>query len=222
MDQVDWDDINTKVNNELYGKKLGPFLKVVHKDLARFGNNRGSYEDVLEIGAGRGEHFHYVRKDFKSYKMTDISNWGLAEIQSLIKNDPRITFESQDIQDLSYTDDSIDRIQITCLLAHVPDPIRAMLEVRRVLRVGGVASFLISADPSFTLRLIRHFTTANNNIGELPYLTMNAISHRNHAGSLIRMAKWVFRQDEINIDYYPLRLPSWNLSTHIVVNVVKY
>jgi hypothetical protein len=52
-----------------------------------------------------------------------------------------------------------------------------------------------------------------------PYLLINAISHRNSANGIIEIAKHVFRDDQVQIKYLPFRIRSWNLSTHIIINV---
>jgi hypothetical protein len=54
---------------------------------------------------------------------------------------------------------------------------------------------------------------------EVPYLLMNAVSHRNSAHSVLEIAKHIFREDDLEIKYFPFGVKSWNLSTHIIINV---
>jgi ubiquinone/menaquinone biosynthesis C-methylase UbiE len=218
---VNWDAANQLINSQIYSGVSGKLLKLTHKQLGAFGNkHQKSQSTVLEIGAGRGEHFPYVKKSFANYTMTDISDWGLTEILTISKMDPRVNFERQDIQALTYHDDSFDRVITTCVLAHVDEPYESFLQVRRVTKNGGTCSFLISADPGLLLRMIRAVLTKPKMKGlDVPYTFLCAMSHRNSADSMIKIAKHIFREDEIKIKYFPFRVKSWNLSTHIIIDV---
>ena len=218
---IDWDAVNQHVNSQIYSGVSGKLLKLTHKQLGTFGNRHQKPQStVLEIGAGQGEHFPYVNKNFATYTMTDISDWGLPEILKISNLDPRVTFEKQDIQALTYPDNSFDRVITTCVLAHVDEPYESFLEVRRVARNGATCSFLISADPSLLLRTIRAILTKPKmkKLG-VPYTFLCAISHRNSAHSMLEIAKQIYREDEIKIRYFPFMVRSWNLSTHIILDV---
>jgi hypothetical protein len=63
------------------------------------------------------------------------------------------------------------------------------------------------------------FTKPKMNALEVPYDLLNAISHRNSASGILEMAKFIYRNDDVSIKYYPFHLRSWNMSTHIIFNV---
>jgi ubiquinone/menaquinone biosynthesis C-methylase UbiE len=218
---IDWDEVNKVVNTQIYSGLSGKLLQLTHKQLAAFGNKfQTQHDNVLEIGAGQGEHFPFVNTNFAKYTMSDISDWGAPDISKILETDNRVTFEIQDIQALTYPDSSFDRVITTCVIAHVDEPYESFLEVRRVTKNEGTCSFLVSADPSILLRFIRAMLTAPK-MKKLssPYLLINAISHRNSANGIIEIAKHVFRDDQVQIKYLPFRIRSWNLSTHIIINV---
>jgi ubiquinone/menaquinone biosynthesis C-methylase UbiE len=218
---IDWDEVYTVVNTQIYSGLSGKLLQLTHKQLAAFGNKfQTQHDNVLEIGAGQGEHFPFVNTNFAKYTMSDISDWGAPDISKILETDNRATFEIQDIQALTYPDSSFDRVITTCVIAHVDEPYESFLEVRRVTKNEGTCSFLVSADPSILLRFIRAMLTAPK-MKKLssPYLLINAISHRNSANGIIEIAKHVFRDDQVQIKYLPFRIRSWNLSTHIIINV---
>ena len=218
---IEWDKVNKLVNAQIYSGLAGKLLQRTHKQLAAFGNQRQKQKDnVLEIGAGQGEHFPFVNMKFSTYTMTDISDWGAPEISKILESDNRVKFETQDIQALSYPDNSFDRVITTCVIAHVDEPYESFLEVRRVTKNEGTCSFLVSADPSILLRLIRAMLTAPKmkKLGS-PYLLINAISHRNSANGIIEIANHIFRDDQVQMKYFPFRIKSWNLSTHIIINI---
>ena len=50
---------------------VGLASRIYHKHLEIF-SNVGIYEKILEVGAGAGEHFPYVRNDFQEYILSDI------------------------------------------------------------------------------------------------------------------------------------------------------
>jgi ubiquinone/menaquinone biosynthesis C-methylase UbiE len=221
---INWDEVNKVVNTQIYSGLSGKLLQLTHKQLAAFGNKfQTQHDNVLEIGAGQGEHFPFVNTNFAKYTMSDISDWGSSEISKILETDNRVDFDIQDIQALTYPDSSFDRVITTCVIAHVDEPYESFLEVRRVTKNGGTCSFLVSADPSMLLRFIRAMLTAPKmkKLGS-PYLLINAISHRNSANGIIEIAKHVFQQDEVQIKYFPFRVRSWNLSTHIIINVRVY
>jgi ubiquinone/menaquinone biosynthesis C-methylase UbiE len=221
---INWDEVNKVVNTQIYSGLSGKLLQLTHKQLAAFGNKfQTQHDNVLEIGAGQGEHFPFVNTNFAKYTMSDISDWGAPDISKILETDNRVTFEIQDIQALTCPDNSFDRVITTCVIAHVDEPYESFLEVRRVTKNEGTCSFLVSADPSILLRFIRAMLTAPKmkKLGS-PYLLINAISHRNSAGGIIEIAKHVFQQDDVQIKYFPFRVRSWNLSTHIIINVRVY
>jgi ubiquinone/menaquinone biosynthesis C-methylase UbiE len=154
--------------------------------------------------------------------MTDISNWGKNEIDIISKLDERVIFEIQNVENLSYPNDYFDRIILTCVVAHLTEPFKSLQELRRVAKPKGIISIFVSTDPSVLLRVIRKLIT-NRKMKNLtvPYKLYNAIEHRNTPTSIIEMVKWIYSKDTVKIDYYPFKLKSWNLSTHIVINIIK-
>jgi len=101
-------------------------------------------------------------------------------------------------------------------------PLEGLKELKRVTKPGGVISFYIAGDPGILLRFMRYILFAPK-MKELdvPYSYLNALSHRNNAGGLITMSKNIFKDSKLMLTYYPFRIRSWNLSTHIIVNVIK-
>jgi phosphatidylethanolamine/phosphatidyl-N-methylethanolamine N-methyltransferase len=219
--EIDWNHTNKIVSRALYSGLAKILYNKTHRHLAKFGNKNSKKSDkILEIGSGRGEHLIFVRDNFSEYFMTDLTDWGLKEISLITESDERIKFMKQDIENLDFSNNFFDRVIVSCVISHVNEPYQAMMELRRVVKNGGTISFLISADPGILLRSVRALMTKPK-MKKLahPYSLVNAISHRNSANGLIVMAKWVFRKDDVSICYYPLHIPSWNFSTHIIVNI---
>ena len=60
----------------------------------------------------------------------------------LYPTSPRVE-EKMDIQDIQYDDDYFDLIYCSHILEHVPDDIKAMRELLRVLKPGGIAIIMV-------------------------------------------------------------------------------
>lgn len=96
---------------------------------------------VLDVGTGPGRLLHAVaarRADLVlggvdlSADMVEIANARAGAWSS------RITFQVADVASLPYSDDSVDVVVSTLSLHEWPDQRRAVAELRRVLRPGGV------------------------------------------------------------------------------------
>jgi ubiquinone/menaquinone biosynthesis C-methylase UbiE len=195
----------------------------MHRSLER-GYERGTFfRSVLELGGNLGEHLEYVNHAYDEYVLTDrFDSMSNAAKQALGVR--RIRFEAEDAEALSFADSSFDRVLNTCLLHHLKNPEDALLEVRRVLRPGGVADIFLSSDPGLAFRLARWIgpRLSARLKGEEDLKTlMDARDHINHAGGLRRLIQHVFRLDSVKERSYPLRGMTWNSSLWHTFRVTK-
>ena len=100
-------------------------------ELERFVREHGLIEGgrCIEIGCGRGAYQELVR----DYVGTDISDTAGTNI--------RKTFRQCSATDLPFPDSAFDGAWTIWVIEHVPSPEKAMEEMRRVLRPGGVLFF---------------------------------------------------------------------------------
>lgn len=220
---IDNDKVCHEVNEQLQSGLSKLLLEKTHKDLSKFGNQHTKLKPtILEIGAGQGNHHKFVRNDYRKYVMTDISKWGQSRINKIAKIDKRVSFQVENVEKLSFQTESFDRVICTCVLSHVNQPFLAMEEILRVTKRGGNINLYLSADPGVLLRFLRLILihTKMKNLS-VPYNLVISLEHRNNAWGLIDIAKFVFRDSSIKINYLPFRIKSWNLSTHIIVNITK-
>lgn len=124
------------------------------------------FRHVLEIGAGAGEHFQFIRHSFDKYiltdldpKVLDVARKKLAEI-----HDGKIGYEIQTANGLTYSDNTFDRLVAIHVLEHIYYPHLVLKEWHRVLKHGGILSILIPTDPGLAWRLGRHFGPRRNAI----------------------------------------------------------
>lgn len=87
---------------------------------------------VLDVGAGEGrykslfDHCKYKSHDFGKYKGSESDPWRYMDLDYI-----------SDITDISAPSESFDLILCTEVLEHVPEPIRAIQEMARLLKKGG-------------------------------------------------------------------------------------
>jgi len=92
---------------------------------------------VLEVGAGTGKNLPYYPEGARVVA-TDLSSGMLA--RAMEKSGGRsapVRFVVSDAEDLAFKDGVFDKVVVTCVFCSVPDPVRGLREVRRVLRPGG-------------------------------------------------------------------------------------
>lgn len=175
---------------------------------------------VLELGAGVGQHTKHALTDFSQYFVTDISQAALNKCDS---SDPRVVAQVADAQQLSdFTDESVDRVVATCLLAHLHEPEQALSEWRRVLKPGGSVSIYVPAEPGMLLRLLRHTVMARKSrkLGN-DHLAIVYRDHINHYPRMRLLIESVFAPDTIVRRRFPTRFLGWNFSLFDVFHVTK-
>ena len=93
--------------------------------------------EVLEIATGPGLLAKHVAPAAKKMIATDYSDGMIAQAK---KGDcpANLAFEVADAMSLPYPDDSFDAVLIANALHIVPDPEKALGEISRVLRPGGI------------------------------------------------------------------------------------
>jgi ubiquinone/menaquinone biosynthesis C-methylase UbiE len=116
---------------------------------ARF--ERGKDRDVLEIGVGAGTDFvRWVQSGARAVGL-DLTDAGVAltrERLELYGLDAKV--QQGDAENLPFPDASFDIVYSYGVLHHTPDTPRAVSEVHRVLRPGGIALVMIYRVPSWT------------------------------------------------------------------------
>lgn len=176
------------------------------------------FSQVLEVGGGTGEHLDFIRHSYDQYIISDLK---LPKLNKKWSSEKRITPLEANVENLPFKNSTFDRVIVTCLLHHVDKPEIAMEEIKRVLKLEGTATIFLSCDPGILVRLLRRFFTIPRakKLGFYGYELMIARDHRNHVGSLLEIARYVFRDRIIKINYYPFMIPSWNLNGYVILQI---
>ncbi|MGE5085523.1 MAG: class I SAM-dependent methyltransferase [Bacillota bacterium] len=131
---------------------------------ARFGEytvyqniNLSNVCDLLEVGCGVGAQSEIILRRFPDLKLTGIdrSDKQLSAARQRLSQLPgcagRFQMKEMDATNMEFSANSFDGAFLCWILEHVPDPIRVLAEVRRVLRPGSVVYATEVMNSSFFL-----------------------------------------------------------------------
>ncbi len=210
------DDFYADCYQAVFEGNAGRAVAVAHKRMEH--GVVESFPRVLEVGAGSGQHREYVKHPYDVYIETDIRSD--APTEEVIGGHTLIR-EHADAGDLRYDDSSFDRLVATCLLIHLAEPEEALAGWRRVVKPGGLLTVYVPCDPGLLLRLTRKLTTARKvrKLGFDSYDLVLAREHRNHAEALDVLIKHACKGDDVKVEHWPFRVPSWNLNYFVVYQI---
>jgi phosphatidylethanolamine/phosphatidyl-N-methylethanolamine N-methyltransferase len=211
--------------NSYYGAvqaegSCGWYVRKSHKSLEKGLPSFNKDSQILELGCNLGEHSAYVSHDYKSYIATDYREVQYEPLNS------RIKFMVADVQNLPYSDNSFDRLIMTCVLHHLDSPEKALAEMRRVARNGATISIIVPTDPGLLYRIAKNIgpykKIAKKRAGFEPRY-FHYQQHRNHFPGITTFIKFIFRNDKIAEKYWPFPWKSWNLNLFNVfqISVIK-
>ncbi|PIS12103.1 MAG: class I SAM-dependent methyltransferase [Bdellovibrio sp. CG10_big_fil_rev_8_21_14_0_10_47_8] len=175
---------------------------------------------IVEVGAGTGHHFPHVKKA-KSYYLTDASSemleFAKKNLEGLSEN---VIFEKQDATKLTYPDHFCDRLIATHVLEHLMDPVKILAEWDRVVKPGGILSFILPCDPGLLWRFGRHFGPRRKALAAgISYDYVMAAEHVNHITGLVTFIRHHF--DQVNETWYPTRIPWSDINLFYICHVRK-
>lgn len=228
LNKISRKNIIDKYYSEVYDKYLNKdcLIRVANSTLEKKIEHNSNEQDnyVLEIGGGGGEHLKYV-KNFpqKKYIILDPRKTSKPVVRRLQKLSNTIKFISGVAEDIPFPNCYFDRVVSSCVLAHLDDPLAALMECRRVTKESGTLSFLVTTDPGFLNQLVKKIYSYPklNKLIEYPANLIYALDHKNGVINLLAIIKYVFENDIIEMNYYPFFVPSVNFNLAIIVKITK-
>ena len=137
--------IQERSNQKLFGIIIPRCGKYITADTA-----------VLELACGTGQFTLPLARRARSWEATDYSAPMIQEARK--RNIPGAVFAVRDATDLPYEDGSYDLVLMANALHIMPEPQKALREIRRVLKPGGIflaPTFVYEGDyHAFRLRLM--------------------------------------------------------------------
>jgi len=121
-----------------YERVMGRFSHHLAPAFVAFAGHAAN-ERLLDVGCGTGRTTTALaaRKDHAAIVGIDISDIYI-EYASARNVDPRISFKVADATVLPFEDNSFDRAVSQLVLQFLPNPVPAVLEMKRAVRPGGV------------------------------------------------------------------------------------
>jgi ubiquinone/menaquinone biosynthesis C-methylase UbiE len=198
-----------------YSLENWPYSKIHHNGITPI-FDQNEYQ-ILEVGAGHGQHVKYVKTKFTSYFQTDFR----PELLEEYANENVITVrEPINAEALPYEDEKFDRVIATCLLIHLKEPEAALKEWMRVLKEGGVITVYVPNEPGLVLRLLQATTTRRKQkkLG-IPATYLHYKEHPFSYPYLISIIKQNFEKPLIR--KFPFIFGPWDLNVWTVITIQK-
>jgi ubiquinone/menaquinone biosynthesis C-methylase UbiE len=136
---------------------------------------------ILNIGTGEGDYDPMIAKYCTHLIGCDHNDADLNFAKSRNKDTGNIRYVKEDALDLSFEDNSFDRVIAVEVVEHVHDPLRMLSNIYRVLKPGGLAiltfpsgDFPITYDP--INRVMSWFTERHLPIGAFAFGHTNLIT----------------------------------------------
>ena len=212
------DDFYANHYSKIFGSGIvGKIASFVHW-LMEYPYKRDSFfGTVLEVGAGEGQHFIFVKHSYDSYIETDI------------RKSINQTFNSKLQKKLSNAEDldgiessSVDRLIATCILVHLLEPEKALQNWNRVVKKGGKLSIFVPTEPSILLRFFRFFVTSRK--AKKFGLNHKSIHYREHRNMWILcdlLIRETFSESKIRSRKFPISFLPWNLRLFDIYEITK-
>jgi len=196
-----------------------------HKLTEKKFTQKDFFEKVLEVGAGTGHHLSFIQHQFDQYFLTDLDSKALDLAKNKLANSKKyekfkhkIIFDIQSGAQLTYPDNSFDRVIATHILEHILEPHLVLKEWARVLKHQGILSILIPTDPGIAWRLGRHLGPRQKSINHgIAYDYAMAREHVNSCHNLIAILNHYFPTAQKS--FWPLPIKSIDLNLFFVCHV---
>ncbi len=194
----------------------GRYVSASHRALEKGLGEIEPSAAILEVGGNLGEHCRFVKHPYSTYLVTDYRKTDFVPPNS------RISFEVADVELLPYDDRTFDRVLATCLLHHLGEPAKALQEVRRVTKPGGLVSLTLPCDPGMLYRFgkaVGPYRTLRRQHPKVDPRLFHYGQHRNHYPGLITLIDHYFANDNVTRRQWPLPVATWNFNLFTIFQI---
>lgn len=142
-----------------FSRLYSPFMKIssgLYREICRLSAPYLTKDmDVLELACGTGQLSFPLASRVRTWEATDFSEAMIAQAKKQAGSS-RLHFSVQDATALPYAPQTFDAVVISNALHIMPHPDRALKEIRRVLKPGGILiapTFIQGEGTGFRLRM---------------------------------------------------------------------
>lgn len=144
-------ELHEHVPANWYHQSLKKDLLQKYWHTTRFNTVRKYAEEansVLDIGCADGMFTNVILKATKAQKLIaiDVVKTSVDWAKKHWKKNKKLKFIVGDAHNLKFKDSSFDAVFIMEVLEHVEDPLKVLRDVKKVLKKGGYAMFLVPSD----------------------------------------------------------------------------
>jgi len=108
---------------------------------------------ILEVGVGTGKSFSYYPPDVVITAVDFSDRMLKCAKDKASKQKVKVRLQQMDVQNLEFEDNTFDTVVASFVFCSVPDPVRGLMEVKRVCKPGG------------KVVLLEHVLSANRILG---------------------------------------------------------
>jgi SAM-dependent methyltransferase len=150
-----------KIKNDIFTKLAFKIMGIPHigarlraREILK--NIKSFKERLLDAGCGTGIYSLSLNKNFKCIDAVDISKEkiGFLEDNNKYKN---IVFKCCDLKSLSFPDQYFDVVICSDVLEHIKEDMKAIKEIVRVLKKGGVLLLTVPSKSKKNERIYKHY-----------------------------------------------------------------
>ncbi len=194
------------------------FMKRSHLWSEKKFSNDDYFPTVLEVGAGTGKHLEYVRHRFDEYILSDLNDAILKDNLSRADIAEGVGVKREDATQLSFEDNSVDRLIAAHVLEHLPNPYLVLREWHRVIKPNGIMTLILPCDPGMAWRFGRNFGPRSSaEAAGIEYNYWMAREHINAITNLIAFIRYYFdMREEI---WKPLFVPSVDINLFYICHL---
>ncbi len=207
---------------------VGLMMDICHKGLEKikYLKNLDNNSIVLEIGAGSSPHIDYVNHNYKKYIFLESSNYAINFLKKKFNKNKKISIKFYKNNNIPFKKNYFDRIIISHVLEHIPDPENYLNQMFKLLKKDGVLSIALPNDPGILWRLGRFFLKIFKvkkvlKLTENEYNYMIATEHINSIFNLISIIKYKYDKHIIDESYLPFKIKNLDLNLFYNVTLKK-
>ena len=220
--------VEKKYNSYQEKGAVGLFMKLCHLQLEinNYFNEFDKKTKVLEIGAGSSPHYAYISHAFGKYVFLEKSKFAINYLKKKFKKNKKIDYKSYNGKIIPFKENSFDRIILSHVLEHIPEPEVFLKDTMKKLKKNGILSISLPCDPGVLWRVGRFFLKILSvkkilNISNVEYDYLIASEHINSIFNLKSIIKYKYSKNIINESYLPTRIKSTDLNLFYNITLRK-